>query len=46
MIYRYGVSWGNTRYGFRYSEELLERLTPERRAILQPIAPRYPHKVE
>lgn len=41
-IYRYGVSWGATRYGYRYSDALLERLTPERRAILQPIAPRRP----
>lgn len=41
-IYRYGVSWGNTRYGYAYSEALLSRLTPERRKILQPIAPRRP----
>ena len=41
-IFRYGVSWGSTRYGYRYSEALLDRLTPERRAILQPIAPRGP----
>lgn len=40
VIYRYGVSWGNTRYGYQYSPELLARLTPERRKILQPIAPR------
>jgi hypothetical protein len=42
VIYRYGVSWGATRYGYRYSDELLARLTPERRAVLQPIAPRGP----
>lgn len=42
VIYRYGVSWGNTRYGYQYSQELLDRLTPERRAILQPIPPRRP----
>ena len=42
VIYRYGVSWGATRYGYRYSDELLERLTPTRRAILQPIPPRAP----
>jgi len=41
-IYRYGPSWGNTRYGYQYSPELLERLTPERRKILQPITPRHP----
>jgi ectoine hydroxylase-related dioxygenase (phytanoyl-CoA dioxygenase family) len=43
-IYRYGVSWGATRYGFEYSQELLDRLTPERRKILQPIAPLRPPK--
>ena len=42
VIYRYGVSWGNTRRGYRYSSELLGRLTPERRAIMEPVAPRYP----
>lgn len=42
VIYRYGVSWGSTRYGYSYSPELLARLTPERRAILQPIPPRHP----
>jgi ectoine hydroxylase-related dioxygenase (phytanoyl-CoA dioxygenase family) len=42
VIYRYGVSWGNTRHGYEYSEELLSRLTPERRKILQPITPRRP----
>ena len=41
-IFRYGVSWGSTRYGFEYSEELLARLTPERRKLLQPIAPLRP----
>ncbi|HEX3815087.1 MAG TPA: phytanoyl-CoA dioxygenase family protein [Mycobacteriales bacterium] len=42
VIYRYGPSWGATRHGYRYSAELIERLTPERRKILQPIAPRVP----
>jgi ectoine hydroxylase-related dioxygenase (phytanoyl-CoA dioxygenase family) len=42
VIYRYGPSWGATRHGFRYSEKLLNRLTPERRAILEPIPPRLP----
>lgn len=42
VIYRYGPSWGNTRYGYRYSAELLARLSPERRAILEPIQPRNP----
>ena len=42
VIYRYGPLWGNTRYGYRYSPALLERLTPERRKILQPVPPRLP----
>ncbi len=42
VIYRYGPSWGATRHGFQYSQELLARLTPERRKILQPIPPRHP----
>jgi len=41
-IFRYGVSWGSTRHGYEYSDALLDRLTPERRAILQPISPRRP----
>jgi ectoine hydroxylase-related dioxygenase (phytanoyl-CoA dioxygenase family) len=36
VIYRYGPIWGRTRHGFEYSEELLARLTPERRKVLQP----------
>ena len=39
VIYRYGPSWGATRFGYRYSPELLERLTPQRRLILQPVPP-------
>lgn len=42
VIYRYGVSWGQTRRGYRYSDELLTRLTPERRRILQPVVPCVP----
>jgi hypothetical protein len=42
VIYRYGPSWGSTRYGFRYSEALLDRLTPAQRRILEPILPRSP----
>jgi hypothetical protein len=41
-IYRYGPSWGATRFGYEYSQELLDRLTPERRKILQPITPSRP----
>ena len=25
-IFRYGASWGSTRYGYHYSQELLDRL--------------------
>lgn len=42
VIYRYGPSWGATRSGYRYSDELLARLTPARREILQPVPPRVP----
>jgi hypothetical protein len=44
MIYRYGPLWGATRFGYEYSQALLDRLTPERRKILQPIAPLRPPK--
>jgi len=37
VIYRYGVSWGSTRHGYRYSEEFLNRLTPARRKIMEPV---------
>ena len=36
VLYRYGVSWGRTRYGFQYSQQLLDRLPFERRRILEP----------
>lgn len=42
LVYRYGPQWGSTRFGYRYSEELIARLTPERANILQPISPRIP----
>ena len=41
-IYRYGPSWGRTRYGYQYSNELLDTLTPERRKILEPRVPMFP----
>ncbi|HLL89335.1 MAG TPA: phytanoyl-CoA dioxygenase family protein [Tepidisphaeraceae bacterium] len=41
-IYRYGPSWGATRFGYEYSQALLDRLTPARRRILQPIQPTRP----
>jgi hypothetical protein len=42
IVYRYGPYWGSTRFGYRYSDELIARLTPERAKILQPIPPRMP----
>lgn len=39
VVYRYGPSWGNFRYGYQPSPELLERLTPERRQIVSPQRP-------
>ncbi len=42
VIYRYGPRWGATRRGYVYSDALLQRLTPERRRVLQPIPPRRP----
>lgn len=46
VVYRYGPSWGNFRFGYQVSPELLERLTPERRQIVQPqrLIPRTPNK--
>ena len=46
IVYRYGPSWGNFRHGYQPSPELLERLTPERRQIVQPVQliPRTPQK--
>jgi hypothetical protein len=41
-IYRYGPSWASTRFGYTYSEELLTRLTPARRKILDPVPKIYP----
>ncbi|MBI3243159.1 MAG: phytanoyl-CoA dioxygenase family protein [Chloroflexi bacterium] len=42
VIYRYGASWGATRFGYTYSQALLDRLSPERRKILQPVPPLRP----
>ncbi len=39
IIYRYGPIWGASRFGYTYSPEFLAQLTPERRHILQPVAP-------
>lgn len=42
LVYRYGPHWGHNRYGYRPSAELLARLTPAQRQILQPIPPIVP----
>ena len=42
LIYRYGPLWASTRFGYAYSQALLDRLTPERRMILQPVPPNVP----
>lgn len=41
-VYRYGPSWGTFRHGYRISPELLSRLTPARRKIVQPMDPVLP----
>jgi hypothetical protein len=42
VIYRYGPTWGRTRHGFEYSDELLAQVNPARRKILQPYERRQP----
>jgi hypothetical protein len=39
IILRYGPPWATPRFGYRLSPGLLDRLTPERRRIMQPIVP-------
>jgi len=39
IVYRYGPSWGNSRFGYQPSPALLDRLTPQRRQIVQPQKP-------
>lgn len=39
LIYRYGPHWGANRWGYLPSDGLLDRLTLERRAIVQPLEP-------
>lgn len=36
VVYRYGPSWGNFRHNYEVSQELLARLTPQRRQIVRP----------
>ncbi len=42
VILRYGPSWGRSRFGYTYSDQLLDQLTPAQRQILQPIPPMKP----
>ncbi len=42
VIFRYGPVWGATRFGYQYSREMLDSLTPERRKILEPVPPILP----
>ncbi len=42
IIIRYGPIWGASRFGYTYSPDLLARLTPERRKIVQPVHPLLP----
>ena len=39
IILRYGPPWARPRFGYTVSDELLARLTPTQRAIMQPMAP-------
>jgi ectoine hydroxylase-related dioxygenase (phytanoyl-CoA dioxygenase family) len=39
VILRYGPPWARPRFGYSVSDELLDRLTSERRRIMQPIRP-------
>lgn len=41
IILRYGPPWARPRFGYTLSDELLARLSPERRSIMQPIAPHH-----
>jgi hypothetical protein len=42
LVYRYGPSWGNFRWGYTPSKELLKRLTPSQRKLVQPQTYRNP----
>jgi hypothetical protein len=41
-VFRYGPSWGNSRWGYRASQGLLDRLNPLARKIAEPQAYRHP----
>ncbi len=40
VVYRYGPSWGRSRHDYEPSPELLDRLTPLRRQMVNPIVPK------
>ena len=42
IICRYGPRWGNARFGYEPSIQLLNRLSPVRKRIVQPIKPNRP----
>jgi len=42
IVYRYGPSWGNTRHGYVPSQELVDRLPPERGRIVRSQTPLIP----
>ncbi len=39
IILRYGPPWAQRRFGYQLSTDFLDRLTPERRHIMEPIRP-------
>lgn len=47
VVFRYGPSWGNFRHPYAVSDELLARLTPQQRLIVQPQRPikREPNRI-
>ena len=42
IVYRYSPKYVRERFNYQISEDLLQRLTPERRAIIEPNSPRRP----
>ncbi|MBT6626117.1 MAG: hypothetical protein HOB49_03865, partial [Gemmatimonadetes bacterium] len=45
VLYRYSPRWIRSRFHYVPSEQMLARLTPEQRQIIQPIPPRRPPPV-
>jgi ectoine hydroxylase-related dioxygenase (phytanoyl-CoA dioxygenase family) len=42
IVYRYSPRYVRERFDYLHSQELLERLTPDQRKIIQPTSPRRP----